>query len=109
MGARRGGASLSAGRGEDAQPIEGNVTLGRPCRPYEPSPRRQAVISRASGTTTGSSLWRIVMPHFAKASASGLGRHRRIKRHLDPERVVSNLASFSYSMAAALADHRLKA
>ena len=32
--------------------------------------RRQAVINRASGTTTGSSLWRIVMPHFAKASAA---------------------------------------
>ena len=27
--------------------------------------RRQAVINRASGTTTGSSLWRIVMPHLA--------------------------------------------
>ena len=32
--------------------------------------RRQAVINRASGTTTGISLWRIVMPHFAKASAA---------------------------------------
>ena len=32
--------------------------------------RRQAVINRASGTTTGGSLWRIVMPHFAKASAA---------------------------------------
>jgi len=31
---------------------------------------RQAVINRASGTTTGSSLWRIVMPDFAKASAA---------------------------------------
>jgi hypothetical protein len=32
--------------------------------------RRQAVINRESGSTTGSSLWRIVMPHSAKASAA---------------------------------------
>ena len=39
----------------------------------EIEPRRQAVNNRASGTTTGSSLWRIVMPHFAKASAAETG------------------------------------
>src|SRR5262249_45967022 len=63
------GAGLSAGRGEDAQPIEGNVKLGRHAA-LTGLTRRQAVINRASGATTGSSLWRIAMPHFDKASAA---------------------------------------
>ena len=51
--------------------------------------RRQAVINRASGTTTGSSLWRIVMPHSAKASAAETVSVATVGRHVDPGRVAA--------------------